>query len=264
MSTSQTELEELILKLLAGGRRYQLIGYHENALIGALRKQFPKDESPLPYFIVQAVWSLVSRGLAVIDYQNENVVNWYIDLTPKGRAAALDEEVNPDNPSKYIEKLNSSVPMANATVMQYAKDALESYNNRCYLASAVMLGVASEAAFIEMARSFGNWLPESDEKKKFISIIENERQNYLTKFLEFRKRIETHKSELPPDLSDGMALTFDSIVDLLRIYRNDAGHPTGKQISRDDAFNNLQMFQRYLHKLYAFKAYFDQKTNSDG
>jgi len=53
-----------------------------------------------------------------------------------------------------------------------------------------------------------------------------------------------------------MALTFDSILDLLRIYRNDAGHPTGKQISRDDAFINLQMFVRYLQKLYAFKTYF--------
>lgn len=208
--------------------------------------------------VLGAVWSLISRGLIVIDYLNEKPINWYIDLTPKGRAAALDEEANPDNPSKYVQRLNTSVPEANSTVLQYAGEALDCYNNRNYLASAVMLGVASEAAFLDMARAFGNWLPEGKEKTNFVRIIENDKQIYLAKFSEFRKRIETHKSELPDDLSDGMALTFDSILDLLRIYRNDAGHPTGKQISRDDAFINLQMFVRYLQKLYAFKKYFEE------
>lgn len=54
-----------------------------------------------------------------------------------------------------------------------------------------------------------------------------------------------------------MALTFDAVLDLLRIYRNDSGHPTGKHIDHDTAFINLQMFARYLEKLYQFKAFFD-------
>ena len=251
---STEELEDTILQMLPG-HQYKLTGDGPDALFVALKERLP-DGSVNPSAMIYAVWSLVTRGLIIIDFLNIQSANWTLDLTPKGRAAALDEEANPDNPSKYLQRLSSSVPEVSPTVLQYAEEALDCYNNRNYLASAVMLGVASEAAFLEMARSFGAWLPEGKERANFVKIVENERQNYFTKFGEFRKRIETHKSELPPALSDSMALTFDSILDLLRIYRNDAGHPTGKQISRDDAFINLQMFVRYLQKLYAFKTYF--------
>ncbi len=63
---------------------------------------------------------------------------------------------------------------------------------------------------------------------------------------------------MPGELADGMSLTLDSVLDVLRTYRNDADHPTGKRISRDDAFINLQMFVRYLQKLYALKNFFER------
>jgi len=50
---------------------------------------------------------------------------------------------------------------------------------------------------------------------------------------------------------------MDSILDLLRIYRNESGHPTGRNISREDAFINLQMFARYLEKIYKLKSFFE-------
>ena len=253
---STEELEDTILQLLPY-HPYCLSGDGPNALFGALKEKLP-DGSVNTSNMIRAVWSLVSRGLIIIDFLNINSANWDLHLTPRGQKATLDGEINPDNLAKYTERLNSSVPEVSPTVRQYAEEALDCYNNRNYLASAVMLGVASEAAFLDMARAFGNWLPEGKERTNFVRSIENNKQIYLAKFSEFRKRIETHKSELPDDLSDGMALTFDSILDLLRIYRNDAGHPTGKQMSRDDSFINLEMFVRYLQKLYAFKSFFDE------
>ena len=51
----------------------------------------------------------------------------------------------------------------------------------------------------------------------------DERVPYSRKFREVRKRLESQKQDLPHDLSDGMTLTFDSVLDLLRVNRNDAG-----------------------------------------
>ena len=76
------------------------------------------------------------------------------------------------------------------------------------------------------------------------------------KFEEFRKRIEPRKVDLPDELADGMSLTFDAVLDLLRIRRNDAGHPTGKPVLREDQYISLQMFARYLQRLYQFRAFF--------
>jgi hypothetical protein len=57
-----------------------------------------------------------------------------------------------------------------------------------------------------------------------------------------------------------MDLTLVAIADLLRIYRNEAGHPTGKQIGRDQAKINLEMFARCLERMYAFKVFFERST----
>jgi hypothetical protein len=57
-----------------------------------------------------------------------------------------------------------------------------------------------------------------------------------------------------------MALTMDAILDLLRIYRNDAGHPKGRQIAREQARLHLEMFAHYLERMYAFKAFFEGAT----
>jgi uncharacterized lipoprotein NlpE involved in copper resistance len=44
------------------------------------------------------------------------------------------------------------------------------------------------------------------------------------------------------------------------VYRDQAGHPTGKQIDRGTAFTILQMVPRYLQKMYDLKAFFDQAS----
>ncbi|MFH1009732.1 MAG: hypothetical protein V1784_00680 [bacterium] len=254
MSVKSSTLQTTLLKYLdksskTGGTR---LGYLGEPLASLL----PADQRPTDQQIMEAVWSLISQGLAYIDYRQRATENWYLFLTKAGLAAARDEAVNPDNSGEYLGQMASRVREASETVMQYTREAVNSYTSRCYLASTVMLGVASEAAFLEMARSFASWLP-NNQGKKFERIIEDRQTNYISKFSEFRKRIEAHKSSIRPDLSDNMSLTMDSVLDLLRSNRNDAGHPTGKRFSRDDAFVNLQMFARYLQRLYELKKFFD-------
>ncbi len=41
------------------------------------------------------------------------------------------------------------------------------------------------------------------------------------------------------------------------LVENEAGHPTGKTVSRDDAFVILQMFPFYLKKIYDLKIFFE-------
>lgn len=256
MSVNNARLQTAILKVLADPHISNALGTKSHqAFLKAVHSQFPYDPKPGRRDVMAAVWGLVSQRLAYIDYSNPNPENWIIILTDAGSAAARDEEMNPDNSDRYLERLRSSVPAASQTVLQYARESVTSYNSQCYLASAVMLGVASEAAFLEMARSFGNWL-SNGQRQRFLKIIDA-RSNYIAKFVEFRKRVEPLKQSIPGDLSDGMSLTLDSVLDLLRIYRNEAGHPTGKQVTREDAFINLQMFARYLQKLYDLKAFFD-------
>ena len=144
--------------------------------------------------------------------------------------------------------------------MVYADEALHAYRAQCYLSTTIMLGVASESAFYQLGDSFLNWLPTGNEKENFSKILENRKLRYIQKFTEFRKRLVVHVSDIDEELTDNLTLTLDAVLELLRINRNEAGHPTGKTVNRQDAFVMLQIFPHYLKRLFQLKDFFVQNS----
>lgn len=253
-SNTLLTLQSTILRLLAQRNVDKRLGRERSYFAEAVMKQFPAENPPARALITQVLWSLVGKGLVYIDIEQPAPENWSWRLTNIGAISARDEHFNPDDPERYLSRLRANVPDMSDLVFTYAEEAVRCYTHECYLASAVMLGVASEAAFLEMAYASINWLQASGQRLQ--AVLDNPREPYVKKFEEFRKRIDPRKSELPPELADGMSLTFDSVLDLLRTSRNEAGHPTGKSILREDQYNSLQMFGRYLKKLYDLRTFF--------
>lgn len=257
-SDTTLTLQSTILRLLSQPSVDKRLGRGRHYFTEAVMNQYQPENRPTSAQITQTLWSLVGRGLVYIDIAQPAPENWRWRLTDTGVQSAKDERFNPDDPERYLIRLRSNVSEISDLVFMYTEETVRSYTHECYLASAVMLGVASEAAFLEMAQASVDWLGTSGQKLQ--TILDSLRQPYVSKFTEFRKRIEPRKTELPDDLADGMSLTFDSVLDLLRISRNESGHPTGKRILREDQYISLQMFGRYIQKLYALKAFFLQSV----
>lgn len=245
-----------MLRLLATGNVDSRLGRGEHYLAEAVRRAAPEGQRPTGRQILEAVWSLVGQGLAYIDLSQTGHENWTLHLSSAGEAAAKDEAVNPDDPDGYMRRLLEEVPDMSSLVKAYADEALRAYNFRLYRSSAVMLGIGSEAAVLEVARALGALL-EGSEAQRYLETINARRQNFLAKFDTFRRKLESRKNDLPEELGDGLDLTMNAVADLLRAYRNDAGHPTGKSIDRDDCFIHLRMFVRYAKKLYMLKSHFE-------
>ena len=252
--SNKITLQSTILRLLSQPQVDKRLGKGEHYFTDAVLKEYRDEEQPSLQLIAQTLWSLLGRGLIYIDIWQPAPENWAWVLTDEGVASAKDEQFNPDDPERYMERLRSNTPDLSDLVSVYADEAIRCYTHGCYLASAVMLGVASEAAFMEMAQESVTWLQSDGLALK--KVLDNPRQLYVKKFEEFRKRIEPRKADLPNDLADGMNLTFDAVLDLLRIRRNDSGHPTGRPMSREDQYISLHMFGRYLQRLYQFRAFF--------
>ncbi len=251
------DLEHALLTLAANDRADNRVGSCRHSIFQRLAQQYPAlGQLPMTRRW-EAIWTLIARGLAYVDYSQGNWDNATLELTAAGRAVAEDPNFNPDTGSGYVHQVRASVPDASVTVLQYVAEAHRAYEARCFFATAVMVGVASEAAFLEMAPSFGAWL-QGAEQTRFLQVLNTPRLMYLEKFKEFRTRIEGKTARLPPGLADGLDLTLSAVLDALRVYRNQAGHPTGKQIDRGTAFTILQMVPRYLQKMYELKAFFDQ------
>ena len=66
--------------------------------------------------IMEGVWSLVAQNHLYIDYTQQSPTYWKLCLTARGRAAASDEDINPDNPTGYIRYLCDEIPDLNETV----------------------------------------------------------------------------------------------------------------------------------------------------
>ena len=245
---TSAEVQSLLLRVLAAGGDTRLgRGHHyfSEAVIAAS----PPQNRPTSRQVMEAVWSLIGQSLAYIDYSQPAAENWSLYLTEAGRAAASDEELTPDDPGGYLRRLIVEIPEVTPFVKSYAEEALLAYNARLYRASAVMLGVASEAAVLEVALALAGVMNDA-EAKPYLETINARKQNFVAKFEVFAQKLRSKKSLLPEDLAD---LTLNAVTDLLRVSRNDAGHPTGRGIDRDDCFIHLRMFVRYARKLYSLK-----------
>ena len=251
------EIQRLILRYISQGNGVDTrLGRGRYYLAEGVRKTAPAESQPSDQEIMEGVWSLIGQGLTYIDYFQSAVENWSLHITANGLAVVNDEAINPDDPVGYIQRLHRECPDLNKIAQSYVHEAVSAYNARLYRASAVMLGVASEAAVLEVAPILGQIL-QGNEARMYLQTINASKQNYIAKFETFRKKLESKKSSLPPELKDGLDLTMNSVSDLLRVYRNDVGHPTGKAVDRDDCFIHLQMFVRYAKRLYAIKAHLE-------
>lgn len=199
---------------------------------------------------------MIADGLIFIDFEQESPGNWDLVLAKKGQHIIdSGDEFSPYDPDGYLARLKKTIPELDETITIYASESLRSFNADCYLSTLVMLGVASEKAFLLLSEAFAKWLPDG-QSEKFLSILQDPRQNIFAKFSEFRKRIEPCKPKLPAEFADNMALTLDSVFDLIRVYRNESGHPTGKRVDKGDAFITLQMFATYLQKIFSLTIFF--------
>jgi hypothetical protein len=247
---TSSEVQRLLLRVLAkpGDSR---LGKGRHYLAERVQTAATEGQQASVQEIMAAVWSLLAQGLAYIDYSQPAPENWELRLTEAGAAAAADRHPNPDDPAGYLVRLRE-IPHMSALVREYATEALQAYNARLYRASAVMLGVASEAAVLEAAEGLAAILNDT-EKQQFLEQMASPKLNMVAKFNVFQQKMRSHRDRLPKQVADSLELTVHAVAEFLRVSRNDAGHPTGVKIDREECFSLWQMFIQYARKLYALR-----------
>ena len=122
-----------------------------------------------------------------------------------------------------------------------------------------MLGVVVEAALHTLADALVEWLPakEAGNLRPF-------RKGRATAQLaeEVRKRLEHRRTELPKELGDTVG-AFSYLADVIRRTRNDAGHPTGKQLDRRTVLVLLTALPTYLEYAYGLSAWMAENPRQE-
>lgn len=200
-----------------------------------------------PHVVWEALWGLVGDGLVYLDPagQGSGTDNWQWKLSRIGIQAITSGTWEPRDPEGYLNRLRGHSPSVDPVAIRYLSEALSAFNARCYLATSVMLGVASERVVDGLARAVLE--KRGDAAKRLRQTLGNPRASQFSRFTEMRKQLEPIRSELPEGLAD--TVTLDAVADLLRVTRNEAGHPTGGNVDEDTAYTHLQLAARYIQKM---------------
>lgn len=204
--------------------------------------------------VEEVFWELFREGIITLGLDSSNRgYPWF-------RVSSLGKKILTNgNPyffhdlSSYEKLIRTEIPRINETTLLYLQEAIQCFRIGCTLAASVMLGVAAEHTFELLLENINS----NPKIAKDYSSIANER-TILAKITKFTNIIKTQLKLLPNNISEELETNFNGILYLIRTFRNQSGHPSGKIINREQVYVNLQMFIPYAKKVYQLREFFNK------
>lgn len=156
--------------------------------------------------------------------------------------------------SSYETVIKEQVPNIDEVTLLYLREAMQTFYCECYLSSSVMLGVASEHTFLTLLETISKSTYSSTFEKAIKSKTISQKFGYFKNKL--KQEIGENKITLPYEITETLDSHLEGIMNAIRRFRNDAGHPSGKVISRELCFSNLTLFILYCKTTYQLMDYF--------
>lgn len=202
----------------------------------------------------QVMWELIIQGVLTPGLNAANPNLPWFRLTDYGREVLAADKFVPHDPTRYIAEVRS---VARSTVkgvaFAYLEEALECFVRGVHVASALLLGVAAEAVFLDLCKVVSRSIRDPNERRHF-DRLDSIRQKHNWIVQKYRNLpSDVRRSRLPESLD----LTLGSLYDAIRRQRNDLGHPQEQlpKMSRDQAFVLFWIFPTFIGDVETFAAY---------
>ncbi|WP_017416230.1 hypothetical protein [Clostridium tunisiense] len=197
--------------------------------------------------ILLTEWNELFRiGYLAWGYDIANPEPPFCHLTLKAKENLKKFSRDPANQGGYLNYLTSNSGL-NSIAISYITEALETYNNNCIKATAVMVGCASESVILELRdvlvgkmNSLGKTVPSKLNDWRIKTVIDS-----LTDELDKCKPLFGQK------LKEQYSAYWMSLSCQIRITRNDAGHPTSiTPVATDNVYASLLIFPELCKLVY--------------
>jgi hypothetical protein len=262
MPHSYEEIRSVALDIISGREQLRDKATNYGNLKHSIAKVFARREGHQSELVrldnqdseifLEVFWDLFRQGIITLGLNDLN------PQFPHFRATKLASQIGIDQSayffhdvSSYERVIRSEIPTINDVTLLYLKEAMQAFFSGCILSSTVMLGVAAEHTFQLMLEIIEN---NSKYQKIYASVFKE--RNILPKFNKFRKILEQNIKVLPPEIKEDLDTHFAGIQSVIRTFRNQSGHPTGKIVGREQTFVLLQLFIPYSRKLYQLMDFF--------
>jgi len=201
---------------------------------------------------LEVFWDLFRQGITTLGVDDNNPEFPFFRVSGFGKIILEHEEVYFFHDlSSYEKIIREKIPDIDERTVIYLKEAMQSYLVGCRLSSSVMLGVAIEHSLEQLYEIIeGNGVYKDHFEKIF------EERTLLRRFTKFKNKLTEMNKDLPSDVKEDLTTNLDMIVSIIRNYRNESGHPSGKILSREQCYVNLQLFIPCYEKIHSLKAFF--------
>jgi hypothetical protein len=195
---------------------------------------------------MELFWDLFRQGIISLGMNDANPEFPWFHVTSLGQRILAGE--NPyfvHDVSGYEVRLKREIPKIDEVTLLYLKEALQDFRSGCVLSATVMLGVATEHTFLLLMEV----IEKNAAHAEIFAPIAKDRP-LLSKVNRFRQILDRHQALLTKEVKEDLDTNFAGILSIIRNFRNDSGHPSGKIIDREQAFVLLELFPAYARKMY--------------
>jgi len=201
---------------------------------------------------LEVFWSLFREGVITLGLNDSNRDFPHFRVTQFGRKIIAHEVAYFfHDVSSYEHVIRTEVPAIDDVTLLYLKEAMQSFKTGCVLASSVMLGVATEHTFILLLERIEKNVVNGPT---FAAV--GRQRTILQKVNKFKSILDTQVGNLPYEIKEDLDTHFAGILSIIRTFRNQAGHPTGQIIDREQAYVLMHLFIPYCKKMYRIMEYY--------
>lgn len=268
MDHSYEEIRSCVLDILAGREsgQYGSSQYRNLQVTAAevfLRRETPgfqpRGESSLSArdreLFLEVFWDLFRQGIITLGLNDSN------PNFPFFRVSATGQQILSGQQPYFFHDLSSyesvilaNIPEIDSITLLYLKEAMQAFLSGCLLSSSVMLGVATEHSFLKLLETIESNTAYSATYQNAFS-----QRTILQKFNKFKNILDQNTATLPPQIKEDLDTNLAGILSMIRTFRNESGHPSGRIIAREQAYILLQLFVPCCKKIYDLIAHFRQQ-----
>ena len=267
MPHSYEEIRAVALDIVAGREQVSIPANQYEHLSLGIGEVFARRESRIQHghfgatypldpqdreILLELFWDLFRQGLITLGINDSNREFPFFRPTKlgaelaAGQAAYFFHDVG-----SYEAAIRREVPEIHDVTLLYLKEAMQAFRSGCILSSTVMLGVATEHTFLLLLE-----LLEGSAKHQATFAAVFQERTILPKVNKFRNILDQQVKSLPPEIKEDLDTHFAGILSIIRTFRNQSGHPTGKIMDREQTFVLLQLFIPYSKKLYQLMQFY--------
>lgn len=257
-------IRSVVFQRLRSKDRWEQINPHDESFNKFFQNSDGNRRLPDYIFLLiqEIFWEMIAQGVIVpgINLSNPNLP--FFRLTDYGKRVIAEERYLPHDPTGYINRFRTEIPDTGPVAIGYLEECLRCFTTNCFVASLMMLGIASEIIFLEFCEILEASLIDKADRERFSKLLAG--VSMVAKFNFVRDKIDLALKKDKKKLPETTVITFLSLFDLVRIQRNDIGHPqeTFPSLTHDGVFVYLKMFPEYCKTLNEVKLYLHRKVPS--